>query len=146
MNNLILLMKIVSFITVSFYILLVWLPTFIVLKPTYKYYKVTYDAIKSKEYILSSSGRDFISFRPMVTPNNQTLKNFYHPHIYDDEILYFKDTGGIKLIKGYIHKREGMLWMDPYTNYWYNKIKTQIMINSSVENMREYKLRQLKIK
>lgn len=143
MNNLILLMELISFMTVVFYILLVWLPTFIVLKPTYKYYKVTYDAIKSKEYVLSSSGRDFISFRP----NNQTLKNLnYQPYIYDDEILYFKDTEGIKLIKGYIHKRGGMLWMDPYTNYWYKKIKTQMMINSSVENMREYKLRKLKIK
>ena len=142
MNVFILLMELISFMTVVFYILLVWLPTFITLKPTYKYYKVTYDAIKSKEYVLSGNGSDFISFRP----NNQTLKNLnYHPHI-DDEILYFKDSQGIKLIKGYIHKREGMLWIDPYTNYWYNKIKTEIMINSSVENMREYKLRQLKIK
>ena len=143
MNNLILLMELISFMTVVFYILLVWLPTFIVLKPTYKYYKVTYDVIKSKEYVLYGNDRDFISFRP----NNQTLKSLnYQPYIYDDEILYFKDTEGIKLTKGYIHKREGMLWMDPYTNYWYKKIKTQIMINSSVENMREYKLRQLKIK
>lgn len=144
MNNLILLIKIISFITVSFYILLLWLPVFLTLRPTYKYYKVTYDVIKSKEYVLSSNDRDFISFLPKSKELTRKRNYFFIPSL-DDEILYFKDTEGIKLIKGYIHKND-FFWFDPYTVYWYKKIKTQIMINSSVENMREYKLRQLKIK
>ena len=92
-------------------------------------------AVKSKKYVLKSDDENFISFRD----NLQTWN-------YDaDEILYFKDSEGIKLISGYIHKNH-MLWMDPYSNYWYKKIKNEIMINSSIEKMRDYKLKQLKIK
>lgn len=126
---------IISFVFIFVVLLLTWLPVFITLRPTYKYYKVTYDLIKSKKYVLKSNDESFISFRDDL----ETLN-------YDDnEILYFKGSEGIKLISGYIHKNH-MLCMDPYSNYWYKKIKNEIMINSSIEKMRDYKLKQLKIK
>jgi hypothetical protein len=113
-----------------------WFITYLTLKKNYKYYKPTYEAIKNKEYLLYRNDQDFITFRP---------KDKMDIPIWvfnDDEILYFKENDTIKLTKGYIHK-DFMPFFDPYTQYWHNKIKKQITINSSLENMREDKLKQL---
>ena len=115
---------------------MLWFITYLTLKKNYKYYKPTYEAIKNKEYLLYRNDQDFITFRP---------KDKMDIPIWvfnDDEILYFKENDTIKLTKGYIHK-DFMPFFDPYTVYWHNKIKKQITINSSLENMREDKLKQL---
>jgi hypothetical protein len=127
--------------TIAFCML--WFITYLTLKHNYKYYKPTYLAIKNKQYLLYRNDEDFITFRPkdkMDIPIWQFT---------DDEILYFKDNETIKLKsyiqngrQGYIHK-DFMPFFDPYTVYWHKKIKNEIMINSSLENMRDYKLKQL---
>jgi hypothetical protein len=61
----------------------------------------------------------------------------------DDEILYFKQGGDIKLIKEYIHTRSAPFF-DPYTQYWYKKIKKEILLNTrTIAQIREDKLKQL---
>ena len=61
----------------------------------------------------------------------------------DDEILYFKKGGDIKLIKDYIHTRSGPFF-DPYTMYWHKKIKKEILYNTrTIAEIREDKLKQL---
>ncbi len=61
----------------------------------------------------------------------------------DDEILYFKQGGDIKLIKDYIHTRSGPFF-DPYTMYWHKKIKKEILYNTrTIAQIREDKLKQL---
>lgn len=123
---------------------LAWLPSYLTLRHKYKYYKLTYEALKNKEYILSSNDESFITFKPkdkVMVPIGKF--GFNQWQFDDDEILYFKKGGDIKLIKDYIHTRSGPFF-DPYTTYWYKKIKKEILYNSrSIEQIREDKLKQL---
>ena len=123
---------------------LAWLPSYLTLRHKYKYYKLTYEALKNKEYILSSNDESFITFKPKDKMIANTGKfGFNQWQFDDDEILYFKQGGDIKLIKEYIHTRSG-LFFDPYTQYWHKKIKKEILYNSrSIEQIREDKLNQL---
>ena len=123
---------------------LAWLPSYLTLRHKYKYYKLTYEALKNKEYILSSNDESFITFKPKDKVMATTGKfGFNQWQFDDDEILYFKKGGDIKLIKDYIHTRSGPFF-DPYTTYWYKKIKKEILYNSrSIEQIREDKLKQL---
>jgi hypothetical protein len=125
---------------------LVWLPSFLTTRPTYKYYKLTYLALKNKEYILSSNNESFITFKPKDKVMASTGKfGFNQWQFDDDEILYFKQGGSIKLIKDYIHTRSG-LFFDPYTLYWYKKIKKEILYNTrTIAEIREDKLKELGI-
>lgn len=123
---------------------LAWLPSYLTLRHKYKYYKLTYEALKNKEYILSSNDESFITFKPKDKLMATTGKfGFNQWQFDDDEILYFKKGGDIKLIKDYIHTRSGPFF-DPYTLYWHKKIKKEILYNSrSIEQIREDKLKQL---
>ena len=126
---------------------LLWLPTFLTLRPKYKYYKQTYLALKNKEYILSSNDESIITFKPKDKVIATTGKFGFNQWQFDyDEILYFKGNETIKLTNGYIHKNF-MPFFDPYTQYWHKKIKNEILLNSrSIAQIREDKLNQLKIK
>ena len=116
---------------------LTWLPSYLTLRPNYKYYKLTYLALKNKEYLFFNENESFITFKPKDRMNVPTWQ------IDDSEVLYFKDKGDIKLIKDYIHTRSGPFF-DPYTMYWHKKIKKEILYNSrSIEQIREDKLNQL---
>ena len=123
---------------------ILWLPTFITLRPKYKYYKLTYLALKNKEYILSSNDESIITFKPKDKVIATTGKfGFNQWQFDDDEILYFKKGGDIKLIKDYIHTRSGPFF-DPYTTYWHKKIKKEILYNTrTLAEIREDKLKQL---
>jgi len=119
---------------------ILWLPTFLTLRPKYKYYKLTYLALKNKQYLLFNDDESFITFKPKDKMDQSKWK------IDDEEILYFKDNETIKLTNGYIHKNF-MPYFDPYTQYWYKKIKKEIVLNTkSIAEIREDKLNQLKIK
>ena len=126
---------------------LAWLPSFLTLRPKYKYYKLTYLALKNKEYILSTNDESFITFKPKDKVMATTGKfGFNQWQFDDDEILYFKQGGDIKLIKEYIHTRSAPFF-DPYTQYWYKKIKKEILLNTrTIAEIREDKLKQLNIK
>ena len=123
---------------------ILWLPTFITLRPKYKYYKLTYLALKNKEYILSSNDESIITFKPKDKVIATTGKfGFNQWQFDDDEILYFKGDETIRLTNGYIHKNL-MPFFDPYTQYWHKKIKNEILYNSrSMAQIREDKLKQL---
>ena len=123
---------------------LAWLPSFLTLRPKYKYYKLTYLALKNKEYILSTNDESFITFKPKDKVMATTGKfGFNQWQFDDDEILYFKQGGDIKLIKEYIHTRSAPFF-DPYTQYWYKKIKKEILLNTrTIAEIREDKLKQL---
>lgn len=122
---------------------LAWLPSYLTLRHKYKYYKLTYEALKNKEYILSSNDESFITFKPKDKVMATTGKFGFNQWQFDDEILYFKKGGDIKLIKDYIHTRS-VPFFDPYTMYWHKKIKKEILYNSrSIEQIREDKLKQL---
>jgi hypothetical protein len=123
---------------------LAWLPSFLTLRPKYKYYKLTYLALKNKDYILSSNDESFITFKPKDKVMASTGKfGFNQWQFDDDEILYFKQGGDIKLIKEYIHTRSGPFF-DPYTQYWHKKIKKEILLNTrTITQIREDKLKQL---
>lgn len=115
------------------YVMLMWLPAFLTLRPDYKYYKKTYLALYSKTYVVKNDDMNYLTF------SHKSGKDH-------NEIIYFGCLNGdIKLIEGYIHKDQTMFWVDPYTMYWYYKIRKQIMINSSVENSRDNTLRKLGI-
>jgi len=129
-------------IIVGFYFSLV---TFILnIRHKYKYYKLTYLALKNKEYILSSNDESFITFKPKDKVMATTGKfGFNQWQFDDDEILYFKKGGDIKLIKDYIHTRSGPFF-DPYAMYWHKKIKKEILYNTrTIAEIREDKLKQL---
>lgn len=115
-----------------------WLISYSTSKHNYKYYKPTYEAIKNKEYIFFNENESFIVFKHKDKMNVPTWM------IDDDnEILYFKEEGDIKLIKEYIHTSSAPFF-DPYTSYWYKKIKKEILYHSrSIEQIREDKLNQL---
>ena len=68
--------------------------------------------------------------------------------ILTDDILFFNKSKGIKLLnKSYIHNNRFMFWSDPYTCYWYYKIKNEILLNCrSIVEIREDKLKELGIK
>ena len=123
---------------------LAWLPSYLTLRHKYKYYKLTYEALKNKEYILSSNDESFITFKPkdkVMAPIGKF--GFNQWQFDDDEILYFKKGGDIKLIKDYIHTRSGPFF-DPYTMYWHKKIKKEILYNTrTIAQIREDKLKQL---
>jgi hypothetical protein len=58
----------------------------------------------------------------------------------------YKIKSDIKLIKDYIHTRSAPFF-DPYTQYWYKKIKKEILLNTrTIAQIREDKLKQLNIK
>jgi len=115
-----------------------WFASFLTLRPRYKYYKETYLAIKNKDYILSSNNESFITFRP----KDKIDLPIWH---FDKEILYFKSDETIKLTNGYIHN-DFMPFFDPYTFYWHKKIKKEMLFNiRSKAQIREDKLKQLKI-
>ena len=116
---------------------LAWLPLYLTLRPKYKYYKLTYKAIKNKEYLFFNENESFITFKPKDRMNVPTWQ------IDDSEVLYFKDKGDIKLIKDYIHTRSAPFF-DPYTIYWHKKIKKEILYHSRpINQIREDKLNQL---
>ena len=119
-------------------VILLWLPSFIIFLPKYKYYKATYLAIKNKEYVLFLYGDRIIYFRRPKDLNKPIFANC-------PEIHYFKDNSSIKMLDNvYLHRDIGF---DPYSLYCFNKIKNQIIFNSmSVEDLRDYKLKQLNIK
>lgn len=123
---------------------LTWLPSYLTLRPKYKYYKLTYLALKNKEYILASNDESFITFKPKDKVIATTGKfGFNQWQFDDDEILYFKQGGDIKLIKDYIHTRSAPFF-DPYTIYWRRKIEKEILYHSrSIDQIREDKLKQL---
>lgn len=125
-------------------LILTWLLSYLTLRPKYKYYKLTYEALKNKEYILSSNDESFITFKPKDKVIATTGKfGFNQWQFDDDEILYFKQGGDIKLIKEYIHTRSGPFF-DPYTMYWHKKIKKEILYNTrTIAEIREDKLKQL---
>lgn len=122
--------------------LLYWIPTYLILRHNYKSYKETYNALKNKDYLLLTSSNGMFIFRTSDKINNPPV--YFATLPIDEEIIYFEGNKSIKLIKGYIHNNF-MTWFDPYTNYWYRKIKEQIIVNSSVGNLRDYKLKQLNI-
>ena len=123
-----------------------WLASFLTYRPNYKYYKLTYDTIKNKEYLLYLNDENFIKFRPKDKMNLPIWQ------FNDDEILYFKQDETIKLKsyiqngrQGYIHK-DFMPFFDPYTQYWHWKIKKEMLLHTrSIAEIREDKLKQLKI-
>jgi len=123
---------------------MLWFITYLTLKHNYKYYKPTYLAIKNKQYLLYRNDEDFITFRPKDKVIATTGKfGFNQWQFDDDEILYFKQGGDIKLIKEYIHTRSGPFF-DPYTMYWHKKIKKEILYNTrTIAQIREDKLKQL---
>lgn len=123
---------------------LTWLPSYLTLRPKYKYYKLTYLALKNKEYILASNDESFITFKPKDKVIDTTGKfGFNQWQFDDDEILYFKQGGDIKLIKDYIHTSSAPFF-DPYTMYWHKKIKKEILYNTrTIAQIREDKLKQL---
>ena len=125
-------------------LILTWLPSYLTLRHKYKYYKLTYLALKNKEYILSSNDESFITFKPKDKVIANTGKfGFNQWQFDDDEILYFKQGGDIKLLKDYIHTRSGPFF-DPYTMYWHKKIKKEILYNTrTIAQIREDKLKQL---
>lgn len=126
-------------------LILTWLPSYLTLRHKYKYYKLTYLALKNKEYILSSNDESFITFKPKDKVIANTGKFGFNQWQFDDddEILYFKQGGDIKLLKDYIHTRSG-LFFDPYTMYWHKKIKKEILYNTrTIAQIREDKLKQL---
>ena len=110
------------------------------------YYKPTYLAIKNKEYlVLINSLDDSDTDDSIITFRHKDQIDLPWWQVCDNEILFFNGSKGIKLLtKGYIHKSV-MFWFDPYTKYWYHKIKEQIIANSSLGNMRDYKLKELGI-
>jgi hypothetical protein len=133
-------------ITVLLTYTLLWFCTFHTLKSKYRFYKVTYLALKNNDYELSRNDHDFITF---------TCKNFdgeYNRYytvcpitgvINFNEITFFKDGGSIKLVSSYLH-RSFMLAFDPWSLYWYRKIKKEIMWNSrTLAEIREAKLKRL---
>jgi hypothetical protein len=126
-------LTILTFAIVAYFSL--WLPTFLTLRPEYKYYKQTYLAIKNKEYLLFNIDESFIIFKPKGKMNQLT---------WDEEIIYFKSSKSIKLTNGFINRTFIMTLFDPYTQYWYKKIKKEILINSrTLAQIREDKLKQL---
>lgn len=124
-------------------LILTWLPSFLTLRPKYKYYKLTYLALKNKEYILSSNDESFITFKPKDKVMATGKFGFNQWQFDDDEILYFKGDETIRLTNGYIHTRSGPFF-DPYTTYWHKKIKKEILYNTrTIAQIREDKLKQL---
>lgn len=135
----ILILTILLSLVIGTYFIL-WLPTFITLRPKYKYYKLTYLALKNKQYLLFNNDETFITFKPKHKMDQPTWQ------FDDEEILYFKGNETIRLTNGYIHK-SFMPFFDPYTQYWHKKIKNEILLNSrSIAQIREDKLKKLKIK
>lgn len=93
---------------------------------TYKYYRLTYQYLLSGNYIFSSENSMYIRFsRPNQVNNTWSF----------EEILYFKEDGTIKLVDGYIHNNQ-LIWFDPYTLYWYFKIKKLILEQSRLNLIR----------
>jgi hypothetical protein len=122
---------------------MIWLPLFLTLRPNYKYYKKTYLDIKNKQYLLSYNGNSFIILKPK---DKVMCSTGFNQWLDDDEIIYFKDNQSIKLANNvYIHR--DIISIDPYTYYWYRKIKKEILLNTrSIAQIREDKLKQLNIK
>jgi hypothetical protein len=113
-----------------------WFASFLTLRHRYKYYKETYLALKNKEYLYYNQDNTFITFRPKDRMNG--------PGFFE-EILFFKSDETIKLTNGYIHN-DFVPFFDPYTQYWHWKIKKEMLFNSrSKAQIREDKLKQLKI-
>ena len=125
---------------------MLWFISYLTLKHNYKYYKPTYLAIKNKHYLLYSNDEDFITFRPK---EKMDLPNWLN--LSCEEILYFKGSESIKLKSyqnghHYIHK-DFVPFFDPYTVYWYWKIKKQMLLHTrSIAEIRQDKLKQLNIK
>lgn len=113
-----------------------WLASFITFRDRYKYYKQTYLAIKDKEYLFYSKEGD-IRFR-----HKEDIDDTFNRGLYFTKEIILYDDGTIKLLDGvYLHKSVGF---DPYSLYWFYKIKKEMMFNSmSVVEKRDYKLKQL---
>jgi uncharacterized SAM-binding protein YcdF (DUF218 family) len=121
-----------------------WLASFLTYRPKYKYYKETYLLIKNKDYIMSSNDESFIIFTSKDKPSG-TMFGFNQWQFDAETILYFKSDETIKLTSGYIHK-DFMPFFDPYTQYWHWKIKKEMLLHTrSIAEIREDKLKQLKI-
>ena len=89
--------------------------------PKYKYYKPTYEAIKSDTYVFAAQSESYVTFRPLDKKDEWWS---------DDEILFFYDKWSkkresIKLLGNtkYIHEGLSNVF-DPYTAYWFYKLHT----------------------
>lgn len=122
-----------------------WFASFLTNYPKYKYYKETYLALKNKDYLMSSNDESFITFTCKDKPSG-AMFGFNQWKFDTETILYFKTDETIKLTKGYIHK-DLMPFFDPYTKYWHWKIKKEMLFHIRTKaQIRQDKLKQLKIK
>jgi hypothetical protein len=100
--------------------------------PKYKYYKPTYEAIKSDTYVFASQSDSYVTFRPLDKKDEWWS---------DDEILFFYDKWSkkkesIKLLgnRNYIH--EGLSNMfDPYSAYWFYKLHSLAKTKMAAPNI-----------
>lgn len=100
----------------------------------YKFYRKTYLALKNNEYTVIENSPNYIKFR-----RNDKLDSNSYIYITDD--IYYSD----KLIEGYLFYTL-LTFVDPYSWYYYNRIRKQIKIKSlSKEDLRDYKLKNLGI-
>lgn len=105
----------------------------------YKFYRKTYLALKNNEYTVIENSPSYIKFR-----RNDKLesKTYLYHYINDDIYINNKD---IKLIEGHL-LYSLLTFMDPYSWYYYNRIRKQIKLKSlSKEDLRDYKLKNLGI-
>jgi hypothetical protein len=106
-------------VTVGTFVFVYSLVTFVTMSvnwKSYKYYKITYDAIRNCQYVMVSNGLGQQSY--MRPDNNNLFSN--------DEIIFFIERNGevdsIKLLSresNYIHSKGGI---DLYSRYWFKKI------------------------
>lgn len=115
--------------------LFLWFISYLTLKDSYKYYKVSYLAIKNKTYIFKSKTDTYITFTKPKDINNK--------YLVSDSIYFNIESECIKLINDYIHKGRIVIF-DPYSLYWYYKIKNVMMENSkSLQEIRNEKLNEI---
>jgi hypothetical protein len=103
--------------------------------PKYKFYKPSYEAIKSGTYIHCRDTDRFSTFRPL-----SKIDEWWS----DDEILFFHDDfakGSIKLLgsSNYIHGGF-FLWCDLYSMYWFYKLHRLAKVKMVVPSIEKAEL------
>jgi len=105
--------------------------------PKYKFYKPTYEAIKSGTYVFASQSESYVTFRP-----SDKKEEWWS----DDEILFFYDKWSkkkesIKLLgnRNYIHGGFSNTF-DLYTSYWFNKLHNLAKTKITAPIMKEAEL------